>query len=79
MNEANMPETASATLMQLEQRGHPWRGTQFTRTSWMEGLDVPTFDGTQKYLYWVGCSGATGRPQHPDHAGGRPAAEARPA
>jgi Fe-S oxidoreductase len=53
-----MPETAAATLMQIEQRGHPWRGTQFTRTSWMEGLDVPTFDGTQEYLYWVGCSGA---------------------
>ncbi|HYM16347.1 MAG TPA: (Fe-S)-binding protein [Dehalococcoidia bacterium] len=58
MNEANMPETAAATLMQIEQRGHPWRGTPFTRTSWMEGLDIPTFDGTQKYLYWVGCSGA---------------------
>ncbi|MEX2245629.1 MAG: (Fe-S)-binding protein [Dehalococcoidia bacterium] len=58
MNEANMPETAAATLMQLEQRGHPWRGTPHTRTSWMEGIDVPMFDGTQKYLYWVGCSGA---------------------
>ncbi|MDE3096851.1 MAG: (Fe-S)-binding protein [Chloroflexota bacterium] len=58
MNEANMPETAAQTLMQLEQRGHPWRGTPFTRTSWMEGLDVPAFDGTQEYLYWVGCSGA---------------------
>jgi Fe-S oxidoreductase len=58
MNESNMPETAAATLQQLEQRGHPWRGTPFTRTSWMEGLDVPTFDGSQEYLYWVGCSGA---------------------
>ena len=58
MNEANMPETAAATLMQIEQRGHPWRGTPFTRTSWMEGLEVPAFDGSQKYLYWVGCSGA---------------------
>jgi Fe-S oxidoreductase len=58
MNEANMPETAAATLQQLEQRGHPWRGTPYTRTSWMEGLDVPTFDGSQEYLYWVGCSGA---------------------
>jgi Fe-S oxidoreductase len=58
MNEANMPETAAQTLMQLEQRGHPWRGTPYTRTSWMEGLDVPTFDGSKKYLYWVGCSGA---------------------
>jgi len=58
MNEANMPETAAATLMQIEQRGHPWRGTPFTRTSWMEGLEVPAFDGSQEYLYWVGCSGA---------------------
>ena len=25
----------------------------------MEGLgDVPIFDGTQEYLYWVGCSGS---------------------
>ena len=58
-----MPETAAATLQQLEQRGHPWRGTQLTRTSWIEemtaeGIDVPTFDGSQEYLYWVGCSGA---------------------
>jgi Fe-S oxidoreductase len=24
----------------------------------MEGLDIPEFDGSQEYLYWVGCSGA---------------------
>ncbi|MFQ5879840.1 MAG: heterodisulfide reductase-related iron-sulfur binding cluster [Dehalococcoidia bacterium] len=58
MDEARMPETAQATLMNLEQRGHPWRGTQLTRTSWMEGMDVPIFDGSQEYLYWVGCTGA---------------------
>lgn len=60
MDEANMPETAAATLMQLEQRGHPWRGTPLTRTSWMEQLDfeIPRFDGKQEYLFWVGCSGA---------------------
>ena len=53
-----MPASAQAVLTQLETRGHPWRGTNLTRTSWMEGLDVPRFDGTQEYLYWVGCSGA---------------------
>ena len=60
MNEANMPELAAATLMQIEQRGHPWRGTVLTRTSWMEEMDgeVPRFTGEQEYLYWVGCSGA---------------------
>jgi Fe-S oxidoreductase len=60
MDEANMPETAAATLMQLEQRGHPWPGAAFTRTSWMEQMEfeVPPFDGKQEYLFWVGCTGA---------------------
>ncbi|HWO94510.1 MAG TPA: (Fe-S)-binding protein, partial [Dehalococcoidia bacterium] len=34
MDEARMPETVQGTLMNLEQRGHPWRGTALTRTSW---------------------------------------------
>jgi Fe-S oxidoreductase len=60
MDEANMPETAAATLMQLEQRGHPWRGTPLTRGSWMEQMEfpIPRFDGKQEYLFWVGCTGA---------------------
>ena len=63
MEQTRMPETAQATLMQLEQRGHPWRGAQLTRTSWIEemaaeGIEVPMFDGSQEYLFWVGCSGA---------------------
>ncbi len=59
MDEARMPETAQATLMQLEQRGHPWRGTQLTRTTWIEEMgDIPIFDGSQEYLFWVGCTGA---------------------
>jgi Fe-S oxidoreductase/nitrate reductase gamma subunit len=59
MDEARMPETAQATLMQLEQRGHPWRGTPLGRTSWIEEMgEVPMFDGSQEYLFWVGCTGA---------------------
>ena len=60
MDEANMPETAASTLMQLEQRGHPWPGAAFTRTSWMEEMEfeIATFDGSQEYLFWVGCTGA---------------------
>lgn len=63
MEESRMPEQAQQTLMQLEQRGHPWRGTQLTRSSWIEelakeGVEVPIFDGSQEYLYWVGCTGA---------------------
>jgi Fe-S oxidoreductase len=63
MEKSEMPETAQATLMQLEQRGHPWRGTQLTRTTWIEeleaeGVKVPVFDRNTEYLYWVGCTGA---------------------
>ncbi len=59
MDEARVPATAQAALENIEVRGHPWRGTTLTRESWMEGLeDVPAFDGSQEYLYWVGCSGA---------------------
>ena len=63
MEQARIPGTAQETLQNIEQRGHPWRGTQLTRESWMEqlhaeGVDVPVFDGSQEYLYWVGCSGA---------------------
>ncbi|MBI2767109.1 MAG: (Fe-S)-binding protein [Chloroflexi bacterium] len=63
MEKAEVPPTAQAALQNIEQRGHPWRGTQFTRTTWIEqleaaGINVPIFDGTQEYLYWVGCSGA---------------------
>ncbi|MCH8065508.1 MAG: 4Fe-4S dicluster domain-containing protein [Chloroflexi bacterium] len=60
MDEANMPETAASTLKQLEQRGHPWPGAAFTRTSWMEEMEfeIPKFDGSQEYLFWVGCTGA---------------------
>jgi Fe-S oxidoreductase len=63
MEQASVPASAQAALQNIEQRGHPWRGTQLTRTTWMEqladeGVDVPEYDGTQDYLYWVGCSGA---------------------
>ena len=42
MERAEIPETGMNALMSMEQRGHPWRGTTYTRTDWAEGLDVPT-------------------------------------
>jgi len=59
MDEARLPQTAQAALQNMEMRGHPWSGTALERTTWMDGLgDVPIFDGSQEYLYWVGCSGS---------------------
>jgi Fe-S oxidoreductase len=60
LEESKVPETAMAALLSLEQRGHPWRGTQYSRTDWAEGLDVPTLaeKPDAEILFWVGCTGA---------------------
>ena len=60
LEEGRVPATAQSALQNIEQRGHPWRGTQLTRTSWMQGLDVPTLaqKPDAEVLFWVGCSGA---------------------
>ncbi len=60
LEEANIPETGMNALLSMEQRGHPWRGSQYTRTDWAEGLDVPTLaeNPAAEVLLWVGCTGA---------------------
>lgn len=60
MEEASMPEGAEGVLVNLEQRGHPWRGTQATRTDWMKGQGVSTMaeDSDVEVLLWVGCTPA---------------------
>lgn len=60
LEEASTPETAQSALQSIEQRGHPWRGTTLTRTTWMEGLNIPTIaeKPESEILFWVGCSGA---------------------
>ncbi|MBI4201863.1 MAG: (Fe-S)-binding protein [Chloroflexi bacterium] len=60
MELAEMPEGAQGVLENMERRGHPWRGTQSTRTDWMEGMDVKTLaeDAEVEVLLWVGCTPA---------------------
>jgi Fe-S oxidoreductase len=61
MEQSQMPETAMSALLSLEQRGHPWRGTTFTRTDWAEGMDIPTMADSPddiEVLFLVGCTGA---------------------
>ncbi len=60
MEEANVPETAMSAMTSMEQRGHPWRGTQATRTDWMEGTGAVTMaeDPEHEVLLWVGCTSA---------------------
>ena len=60
MEKAEVPETGMSALMSMEQRGHPWRGTPYSRLDWAEGLDVKTLaeHPTADVLFWVGCTGA---------------------
>ncbi|MCH7481590.1 MAG: (Fe-S)-binding protein [Chloroflexi bacterium] len=60
MEEAAAPQTAMDAMASMEQRGHPWRGTQATRTDWMEGTGAVTMaeDPEHEVLLWVGCTTA---------------------
>ncbi len=59
LSEGKMPEDVGQALRSLETRGHPWRGTTFTRSDWSTGLNVKTAgEGDFEYLYWVGCTAA---------------------
>ena len=60
LEESKMPETGMNALLSMEQRGHPWRGTQYSRTDWAQGLEVPTMaeNPGAEVLFWVGCTGA---------------------
>ena len=60
MEQAKMPETARNAMMSMEQRGHPWRGTGYSRTDWAKGLDIKTLaeHPEAEVLFWVGCTAA---------------------
>ena len=60
LEESKIPETGMSALLSLEQRGHPWRGTQFSRIDWAKGLEVPTLaeKPDAEVLFWVGCTPA---------------------
>ena len=60
MEEASTPNTAMEALLSMEQRGHPWRGTQATRTDWMADAGAVSMadDPDHEVLLWVGCTAA---------------------
>lgn len=60
MEDAEFPETMQQAIASLETRGHPLRGTAFSRVDWAAGLDVATMAEAKdaEVLLWVGCGGA---------------------
>ncbi|MCL4441049.1 MAG: heterodisulfide reductase-related iron-sulfur binding cluster [Firmicutes bacterium] len=60
MEVAEVPETIAVAMKSLEQRGHPFRGTPFSRNNWYEGLEIREMADVKeaKVLYWAGCAAA---------------------
>jgi Fe-S oxidoreductase/nitrate reductase gamma subunit len=63
MEQAEFPEGMMKVVTSMESRQHPYVGTQFTRTDWAEGLDIPVMaemdnPDDAEVLFWVGCGGA---------------------
>jgi len=63
MEEADYPKTMADAITSLEQRGHPFSGTQFSRVDWADGLEVPVLSELEDpsaidVLLWVGCANA---------------------
>jgi Fe-S oxidoreductase/nitrate reductase gamma subunit len=60
MEKSRFPEAVQEALKCLGTRGHPYRGTTSTRTTWCEGLDIKSIseESDIDVLYWVGCSAA---------------------
>jgi Fe-S oxidoreductase/nitrate reductase gamma subunit len=60
MEQSRAPEAAQEALKSLGTRGHPYRGTTSTRTTWCEGLQVNILSDSKDIdlIYWVGCSAA---------------------
>jgi len=60
MEDAEFPETMQQAISSLETRGHPMRGTAFSRVDWAQGLNIATMAEAKDadVLLWVGCGGA---------------------
>jgi len=60
MEEADYPPELQAALSSIQARGHPFRGTSFSRVEWTHGLNVPdsSHAAGADVLFWAGCAGA---------------------
>ncbi len=57
MEEADFPDTMQRAINSLEERQHPYTGTQYSREDWMRELDIPHASEAEdaEVLIWAGC------------------------
>jgi len=60
MEAGSIPDGISGAMLSIEQRGHPWAGTPFSRLDWCKDLDVRVLAPGEAtdVLLWVGCTAA---------------------
>ena len=60
MEEGEIPAGLAEAVTGIEERGHPFRGAQASRTTWLEGTGLPVWEVGEpcETLLWVGCAGA---------------------
>jgi Fe-S oxidoreductase/nitrate reductase gamma subunit len=60
MEEGRVADGIAGAMLSVEQRGHPWAGTPFSRLDWCRDLDlrVLTPGESADLLLWVGCTAA---------------------
>ncbi len=60
MEVGKFPEGVSGAMLSIEQRGHPWAGTPFSRLDWCRDLDLRILAPGEQAdtLLWVGCTAA---------------------
>jgi Fe-S oxidoreductase len=52
-----LPKPVKDFLQNVQLHGNPYGLAAKKRAGWMEGLDIPAYDG-QEYLFYVGCEGS---------------------
>lgn len=60
MEAGQLPDGIANAVLSVEQRGHPWPGTPFSRLDWCRDLDVRVLAAgeTTDVLLWIGCTAA---------------------
>ena len=60
MEAGSVPDGISGATLSIEQRGHPWAGTRFSRLDWCRDLDIRVLKPGEATdtLLWVGCTAA---------------------
>ncbi len=60
MEAGRVPDGISGAVLSIEQRGHPWAGTRFSRLDWCRDLGVRVLEpgAATDTLLWVGCTAA---------------------